>query len=73
VEEFLDEMGRAQVSMARVFVEVDVTPGGLLQLTTKTAPLPTKPPTADQGGFEIRLFRKIPTLKASQFVRIALL
>ena len=64
-----DFSGQEFVSSATVYVDADVAVGGYLYLGTSAS---TTPNTLS-GAYEIRNFKKIPTLRADNFSRKALL
>lgn len=68
-EEFLDGGGTLQLSMAKVFVGIDVVVGGLLMLGELSSSVDEDNPKNNDGVWEIRRFEKLPTLKATQFLR----
>jgi hypothetical protein len=76
-ELFLDERGTERVSNAKVYVDRDVSVGGLLRLgELATVPYPYDP--MDEGNreessvYEIRKFEKLPDLKVREYLRTAL-
>jgi len=75
-EEFITPQGTREVCNAKVFVSVDVEPGGLLfhgELSTVEASGFPADPRDYHGVWEIRRFEKLPSLKATEFLRTALL
>jgi len=75
-EEFVAPDGTRQVSRAKVFIESDVELGGVLMLGTLTEAEASgfaDDPKEEDGAWEIRAFRKIGNLKATEFLRIAFL
>lgn len=71
-EEFIASDGTTQLSRAKVFVGRDMQPGdvimlGLLASITKVIP------KENVGAWEIRRFEKLPNLKATEFLRTAIL
>ena len=68
-EEFLDKDGTIQLSRARVYVDRDVEIGGLLMLGELDSGVDEATPKNNDGVWEIRRFEKLPTLKATQFLR----
>jgi len=73
-EEFLDGGGTLQLSRAKVYVGVDVEVGGLLMLgDLSMSGLDEENPKNNDGVWEIRRFEKLPTLKATQFLRTVFL
>lgn len=72
-EVFLDSNGNQQVSHTKVRLDADVLELGVLwegTLATKSA---DPDPFANSGAYEIRKYRKIPSRRATEFLRIALL
>ena len=69
VELFRDQSGNEVISIATVYLTVDVANKGYLFLGTSTG----ADPTAVSDAREIRAFRKIPNLKGNLFERQALL
>lgn len=72
-EEFLNSQGERQVSAAKIFVDRDVKVGGVLLSGTLDSGVDEESPKQNEGAGEIAGFSKVPTLKATQFVRIAYL
>jgi len=68
-ELFLDSAGQESVSHSIVYTRIDVEIGGYLFLGSSTA----TDPTGVSGALEIRMFRKIPSLRALKFERRATL
>jgi len=72
-EEFLDSNGEIQISRSKVYVDRDMEVGGILMLGTTvdiTDPIDVK---ENDGAWEIRKFEKLPTLRATEFLRTAYL
>ena len=72
-EEFLDPDGETQIARSKVFVGQDVVLRGVLFLGLLTDLTSTTDPKANIGAWEIRLFKRIPNFKATEWLRIALL
>lgn len=68
-EEFIDRNGETKVSNAIVWTSVDVDTLGFLYLGASTE----ADPTLVTDAFRILQFRKIPSLRGSQFERRAFL
>lgn len=64
--------GEQFISRATVFVLQDVDLGGFLRLGEMDSDEPSSP-IGVSGAYPIRAFNKTPTLKATQFVRTALI
>lgn len=69
-ERFIDSAGVEVVSRAKVWSKVDVETGGYLALGDHTS---RADPTSVDGAFIIRMFRKIPDLRAMFFERVSML
>ena len=68
-ELFINALGEEEKSQAVVFVQQDVEVGEYLYLGTLDE-LDSEPdPTSTQKAFEIRGFKKVPSVDASIFVR----
>ena len=68
---FIDQAGREQTSRAIATVEIDLDVGGFLwagELSTLGSSEEGDPTEVD-GAYEIKAFKKVPNLKATQFVR----
>jgi len=68
-EEYLDSNGTTRLSNAVVYVEKDVDVGGILMLGIEddiTDPVNIK---ENEGAYEIKRFDKLPTFKATEFLR----
>lgn len=72
-EEFLDSNGTIQLSRARVYVDRDVEVGGVLMLGELDSSVDEDNPKENENAWEIRRFEKLPTLKATQFLRTVFL
>ncbi len=76
-EEFLDGKGERQLSNALVYVDRDVTVGGILMLGTSAdvdaSGFDTVNIKENDGAWEIRRFDKLPDLKARRYLRSAYL
>jgi len=68
-EEFLDGTGTIQLSRAKVYVDRDVEVGGILMLGELDSGVDESNPKENENAWEIRRFEKLPTLKATQFLR----
>jgi len=68
-EQFLDEKGTMQLSRAKVFVDRDVEVGGVLMLGELDSGVDENNPKENDNAWEIRRFEKLPTLRATQFLR----
>jgi hypothetical protein len=64
--------GAVFVSQSRVYVDRDMQPGDWLWLGL-LADVPVATDPVASGGYEVKRFDKIPNLKASEFLRIAIL
>tara|TARA_R110000851_G_scaffold46656_6_gene113570 strand:+ start:798 stop:1136 length:339 start_codon:yes stop_codon:yes gene_type:complete len=69
-EQFLDKEGQEQTSSSRVYVSQDVELGGYLWL----GDISGKPsdPLQDNNSWEIRKFENLPNLKATEFLKTAM-
>jgi len=73
-EEFLDAAGTLQLSRAKVYVDRDVKVGGILMLgELDSGVMDLINVKENENAWEIRRFEKLPTIKATQFLRIAFL
>ena len=72
-EEFVDPEGRKLISIAKVLVGQDLVVGGVLMLGKKVDITDEVNPLLNINAKRIRQFVKIPTLKATAFLRIAFL
>ena len=72
-EEFIDAQGTRQMSHAMVYTDRDVTVGGVLMLGELESPVNEGDPKRNTGAWEIKRFDKLPTLKATKFLRTAYL
>jgi len=70
-EQFLDNDGQEQTSSAKVYVSQDVELGGYLWLGDISGK-PSDPKT-DNSSWEIRKFENLPNLKATEFLKTAML
>ena len=68
-EEFIDDKGTTQLSIARVYVDRDMEVGGVLMLGELSSGVDEDNPKENENAWEIRRFEKLPTLKATQFLR----
>lgn len=73
MEEFLDADGNTQMSMAKVYTGQDVELGGYLWLGELTDLTDQVDPRNNNGAFEIMRFEKLPTFKATEYLRTAFL
>jgi len=71
--EVLDPQGNVFVSRAKVYVDRDVSIGGVLMLGTLASVVYLDDPKANNGAYEIRAFLKNPNFKATEFLRTAVL
>ena len=69
-EQFLDKDGQEQTSSAKIYVSQDVELGGYLWLGV----IGSKPsnPKTDNDAWEIRKFENLPNLKATEFLKTAM-
>jgi len=72
-EEFLNGDGDLNISNSIVFTGVDVTVKGVLMLGTLSDVTDEDEPLNNTTAHEIKRFDKIPTLKATKFLRKAYL
>ena len=72
-EEFLDSAGERQMSKAVVYVDRDVTLGGILMLGTISDITDDINIKENIGAWEIRRFDNLPNIKASEFLKTAYL
>lgn len=70
--QFLTPKGEEQVSRSMVYVDRDMIPGDRLQLGELASNTPDDP-LESHSSFEIRQFAKNPNLKATEFLRTAIL
>lgn len=68
-EKFVNSLSEEEISMAVVMVGIDMDEGGFLYLGTSVV---TNPETL-KGAYPIKLFRKSPIFKATDFQRLATL
>jgi hypothetical protein len=68
-EEILDPQGTSVVSKAKVYVDRDVELGGVLMLGELSEITDPSNPKANEGAWEIIKFERMPTLKATEFLR----
>lgn len=78
VEEFIDNEGTTQQSKAKVYVPVlpgggEVEVGGWLWLGVVGSLTSTTDPRANEGAYEVRSMAKLPNIKATDFLRTAML
>ena len=73
-ETFIGASGATATSRAKVYVDRDVVPGGWLYLG-EVADLvdSTAHPRTIEDAYQIEQFNKLPTLKATDFLRTAML
>ena len=72
-KEFVGSKGTTELSSARVFVDRDMQVGEMLMLGELDSSVDQDDPRNNQGAYEIRAFQKTPNLKATEFLRIAVL
>jgi hypothetical protein len=73
-EQFIDGSGRMQMARAKVYVDRDLKVGGILWLgKLLNIDDENNNPFDNPNAFEIKRFDKLPTLKATQFLRTAIL
>lgn len=72
-EAFLDSRGTTQLSRSIVYVDRDVVVGGVLMLGELDSSVDEDNPKENENAWEIRRFEKLPTLRATQFLRKAYL
>ena len=72
-EEFLDATGTKQMSRAVVYVDRDVSLGGILMLGELTDITDEDNPKENDGAWEIRKFDKLPNFRATEYLRTAYL
>jgi hypothetical protein len=68
-EEFLDAMGERQLSNAVVCVDRDIAVGSVLMLGTTSDITDETTIKENAGAWEVKRFDKLPTLKATEFLR----
>jgi len=68
-EEFLDAGGERMYSQAVVYVDRDVTIGGVLLLGALDSDVDQDSPKENNSAYEIKRFDKLPTLKATEYLR----
>ena len=73
VEEFIKPDGTQDASRSKVYVDRDVRVGGVLWLGKLVDVSDLLVPKNNNGAWEIKRFDKLPTLKATQFLRTAFL
>ena len=73
LEEIIDPNMIRRMSSAQVYLASDVYAGGVLWLGRLANVTDASNPKNNDGAFEVVKFEKIPTLKATQWVRIAYL
>ena len=73
-EQYVTTTGTTTISNAKVYVDQDMLPGGYLWLGL-LADLPDSPTDPRQlpGAYEIQKLEKIGNLRATEFLRIAML
>ena len=71
-EEFIDAQGTRCVSRAVVYVDREVTIGGVLMLgDVDSSGLEEEYPLENEGAVEIKQFSKMPNLKATEYLLTA--
>lgn len=73
VEEFLDTNSERQLSRSKVYVGIDMALGGILMQGTLDDITDEENPKENTGAWEIRRFEKLPTIRATEFLRTAIL
>jgi len=73
VMEVLDAQGTIFISHAKLYIDRDVSIGGVLMLGTLDDVEYIDDPKANEGAYEIKAFLKNPNLKATEFSRTAVL
>jgi len=68
-EQFVDAKGTTQVARAKVYIGIDVEPGGALVLGS----LEDIGPEVPADALEIKAFYKVPNMKATKFLRTGML
>lgn len=72
-EEFIDITGTRQLSRAKVYVSQDVEVGGILMLGVLADIVDATNIKENSNAWEIRRFEKLPNLKATEYLRTAVL
>jgi len=72
-EEFVGPNGTREMSHAKVYVDQDVDVGGMLMLGDEDNITDTVNIKENDGAWEIRRFEKLPTFRATEFLRTAIL
>lgn len=72
-EQFLDDEGDIQMSKALVYVSQDVEVRGVLLLLPIASVTNLTDPKKNPLAWEIRRYERLPTFKATEFLRTALL
>jgi hypothetical protein len=72
-EEFIAADGTTQLSRAKVFVGRDMQPGDVIMLGVIADITNSTHPKENVGAWEIRRFEKLPNIKATEFLRTAIL
>jgi hypothetical protein len=72
-EEFLGPDGDRELSRAKVMVASDVELRGVLMLGDLGSSVDQDDPKANEGAWEIRMFKKIGTIKQTEYFRQAFL
>ena len=72
-EEFIDAQGTRQISRAKVYVDRDIIVGGILMLGVLGDITDESNPKENENAWEIRRFDKLPNLKATEYLRAAIL
>jgi len=73
VEEFIGPDGTRELSKAKVYVDCDVDIGGVLMLGEIADIVEPVNIKENEGAWEIRGFLKNPNLRATEFLRTAIL
>lgn len=71
VKQIMTHDGRTVSSQARIYLESDVSPGGVLLQVLLENVADLSVPFNNEGAWEIMRFDKLPTLRYSQFLRTA--
>lgn len=72
-EKFIDKDGDVQLSRAKVYVDRDISVGSFLKLGSLDSGTDTATPRNNTGAWEVRRFEKLPNLRATEYLRTAIL
>lgn len=72
-EEFIDANEQRQISKAIIYVDRDICVGSILMLGALDSGVDEISPKQNDNAYEIQRFEKLPTLKATEFLRTAIL